>query len=296
MMGRRKFAKTTAAAAGAALAAGALTHSERALAADPPGSQMHLGLVTYNWAKDWDLDTILKYLTESKVLAVELRTTHKHGVELSLTTAQRQEVKKRFADSPVKLLGPGSAECFDHVDPAKLAKAIEDTKAFLKLSSDLGASGVKVRPNDFHKEVAHEKTIEQIGKSLNIVGKFAGELGQQIRVEIHGQCCELPTIKQIIDIADDPHVALCWNSNPNDLKGEGLEHNFNLVKPRLGATTHVRELDSPGYPWDKLIALFVGMDYKGWLLLECTSKIDDPVAALTHQREVFEKLVAQARH
>jgi hypothetical protein len=41
--------------------------------------------------------------------------------------------------------------------------------------------------------------------------------------------------------------------------------------------------------------LLVKSDYKGWLLLECTSKIDDPVAALSHQREVFEQLLAQAR-
>jgi sugar phosphate isomerase/epimerase len=301
-MSRRKFVKSSA-TAGTALAAGPLvalsadsgTKGERANAADQPGSKIQLGLVTYLWAKDWDLETIIKNLTASKVLAVELRSGHKHGVEIKISAEERQEVKKRFADSPVKLLGPGSAECFDHVDPAKLAKAIEDTKAFLKLSADLGASGVKVRPNDFHKEVEHEKTIEQIGQSLNVVGKFAGELGQQIRLEIHGGCSELPTIKKIMDIATDPHVGLCWNSNANDLKGAGLEQNFNLVKDRLGATTHIRELDSPGYPWDKLLELLVKIDYKGWLLLECTSPIKDAVAALSHQREVFDKLLAQAR-
>ena len=293
--GRRKFLKQSVAVGAAALAGKALTEPGAALAAEKPGSQIRLGLVTYQWGKDWDLPTIFKNLEAAKVLGVEPRTTHKHGVEPNLSADRRKEVKKQFADSPVKLVGLGSAECFDSPDPAKLAKAIETTKSFLQLSADIGSSGVKVRPNDFHKEVEKAKTIEQIGKSLNVVGKFAGELGQQVRLEVHGQCCELPTIKQIMDFATDPNVAVCWNSNNTDLKGDGLEANFGLVKGRLGATSHVRPLDTPGYPWDKLVELFVKMDYKGWLLLECSNEVQDPVKALIQQREIFERLLAKAQ-
>ena len=59
-----------------------------------------------------------------------------------------------------------------------------------------------------------EKTIEQIGKALNELGSFGEGWGQQIRLEVHGQCAELPTIKAIMEIADHPNVAVCWNCNP----------------------------------------------------------------------------------
>ena len=85
-------------------------------------------------------------------------------------------------------VGIGSNECYDNPDPDVLKKAIEATKAFVKLSHDVGGSGVKVKPNSFHKGVDHNTTIEQIGKSLNIVGAFAADYGQQIRLEVHGQC------------------------------------------------------------------------------------------------------------
>ena len=62
-----------------------------------------------------------------------------------------------------------------------------------------------------------KKTIEQIGKSLNELGAFGADHAQQIRLEVHGQCQRLPIIKQIMDIADHPNVAVCWNSNPEDL-------------------------------------------------------------------------------
>jgi sugar phosphate isomerase/epimerase len=97
-----------------------------------------------------------------------------------------------------------------------------------------------------------------------------------------------------MDIADHPNVAVCWNSNDMDLEGGGLEHNFNLVKDRFGATAHVRELNNESYPYQELMRLFVAMEYNGWIMLEASSTPADPIAALIEQRELFEKLVSNA--
>ncbi len=279
---------------GAAALAGPLGRS-LALAADRPGSCLRFGLVTYQWGRDWDIPTLIANCIKTKVGGVELRTTHAHHVEPTLSPVERQEVKKRFADSPIKLVGLGTNECYHHTDPAALRKAIEATKAFVKLGHDVGASGVKVKPNDLPKGVSKEKTIEQIGKALNVVGAFAADYGQQIRLEVHGACSPLPIMKQIIDIADHPNVFICWNSNVGDLKGEGLEYNFNLVKKRFGATAHVRRLDSSDYPFQKLVSLFVKMDYRGWLLLEAGKDVPDRVQGLAEQAGLFREMVAKAQ-
>ncbi|MBN2307606.1 MAG: sugar phosphate isomerase/epimerase [Candidatus Hydrogenedentes bacterium] len=294
---RRTFLKQTAGLSAAALGAAALgpvfLGESLALAAEK-GAKMRFGLVTYLWGKDWDLPTLIANCEASQVLGVELRTTHKHGVERELTAQQRAEVKKRFADSPVVHVGIGSNENYDSPDPEKLKASIQATKDFVLLSRDTGGSGVKVKPNDFHEGVPREQTIEQIGKALNEVGAFAGDLGQQIRLEVHGQCCELPTMKAIMDVADNPHVGVCWNSNDKDLIGEGLEHNFNLVKDRFGATAHVRELNKGSYPYQQLMDMFVAMDYDGWILLEARDMPDKPVEALIEQREVWAKMIGRA--
>lgn len=289
---RREFLRRSLELGAAAVAAGPLT----ALAASgKPGGKMAFGMVTYQWGKDWDLPTLIANCAKTKIGGVELRTTHAHKVEPSLTATERAEVKKRFADSPVTLVGIGSAEEFHHPDPARLAKAIEATKAFIKLSRDVGSSGVKVRPNDLPKNVPQEKTIEQIGRALNVVGAFGADFGQQIRLEVHGGCSQVPIIKRIMNVADHPNVAVCWNSNVTDLKGDGLVANFNSVKGRFGRTAHVRALDSGDYPFPELIRLFVEMDYQGWLLLEAGGKPKDPIHDLIHQRELFEKYVADAQ-
>jgi sugar phosphate isomerase/epimerase len=258
-------------------------------------SHLAFGLVTYMWGADWDLPTLIKNCEKSGVRGVELRTTHAHGVEPSLNEQQRMDVRRRFSDSKVTMVGIGSNERFDSPDAAELKKSIEATKEFIRLSHDVGGTGVKVKPDSFHKEVPREKTIEQIGKALNELGEYGEGFGQQIRLEVHGQCAELPTIKAIFDIATHSNVAICWNSNPQDLQGEGLEHNFKLVNKRFGETCHIHELDDAKYPYEQLFKLLVQSGYSGWLLLEASSKPSDRVVALIEQAKLFESLVAKAK-
>ena len=291
-LSRRQFLGSVV-ASGIALVSADAMERRRVWAADAPHAEIQLGLVTYMWGADLDLPTLLDTCEKGKLAGVELRTGHKHGVELSLNPAQRAEVRKRFAACPVKMVGIGSAEEFHSPDQNKLAKAIENTKAYVKLSHDVGGSGVKVRPNDLPKGVPTEKTIEQIGKSLNVVAAFGADYGQQIRLEVHGGCARLPIIKQIMDVATHPNVGVCWNSNGSDLEPPGLEHNFNLVKNRLGATAHVKALDA--YPFAELMKLFVRAGYRGWWLIEAGGKPPaDRVQAFAGLRKQFDKLLSAA--
>ncbi len=291
-LNRRGFLHQTA-AMGAAVGAGfGLQH--RFATAAPRAVGMRLGLVTYLWGKDMDLPTLIDTCEKSGVLGVELRTQHAHGVEPELSKAEREEVRKRFADSPVTLVGYGSNAQFHESDPARVKQNIELTKSYVQLMHDCGGTGVKVKPNGFAKDVPREKTIEQIGKALNEVAAYAEGYGQQIRVEVHGKgTSELPVIKAIFDVADHPNATVCWNSNDTDLAGKGLEYNFNLVKDRFGDIAHVREMNMGNYPYADLMKLFLEMNYGGWILLEARTNPADKVAAMIEQREVFERLTSQ---
>src|SRR5437868_10378180 len=113
---RRQFLKSAGLTLGAAsLLPGIAAQSFKTPSFIVRQPKMKLGIVTYNIAKDWDVPTIIKNCAATKFQGVELRTSHKHGVEVNLNKAQRDEVKKRFADSPVQLMGLGSA--FDYHTP-----------------------------------------------------------------------------------------------------------------------------------------------------------------------------------
>ena len=132
-----------------------------ALAADSPrpaAPPFRLGLVTYNVARAWDLDTILKVCKTVGLAAAELRTTHSHGVEPSLSPDKRKEVKARFADSGVQFWGCGSVCEFQAVDPAVVKKNIEECKAFVQLVADLG--GRSACPHAVPRGAAHRIRID----------------------------------------------------------------------------------------------------------------------------------------
>ena len=249
-------------------------------------SRIRLGLVTYNLAKDWDIGTIIRNCEAAKFEGVELRTTHAHGVEVTLSRAQRDEVKKRFRDSTVALMGLGSAFDYHTPDQARLRKDIAATKEYILLARDVGAPGVKVRPNALPKEVPLEKTLEQIGLALRELGEFGEGHGVQLRLEVHGEgTALLPNIRRILDIAGHRNVGVCWNSNQTDLAGEGFDHNFNLVKDRI-FTVHMRDLYLEEYPFRKLLGRLNETGFAGYCLAEIPES-KDPVRVMHYFRGLF---------
>jgi len=259
-------------------------------------AKTRFGLTTYQWGKDWDIPTLIANCCKARAFGVELRTSlsYAHGVELELSAQQRGEVKKHFEDSPITLVGIATSERYDSPEIAKLKAAIENTKAYIKLSRDIGGSGVRVFPNSFHDGVPREKTIEQISNSLNIVGAFAADYGQQVRLEAHGNAGELPTLRAIMDHVDQPSVRVKLNSDKRDTGGNGFEHNFNLVKDLLGDTLHLHNLKDTGFPYQLQMELLVKMGWSGWQLLEVSDKVPDRVQALIEQRQIWDRLLSRS--
>lgn len=259
-------------------------------------SEMKLGLVTYLWAKDWDLPTLIANCEQTGYLGVELRCDHKHGVETKLSPIERAEVKKRFADSPVDCLGYGANFEYHSPDQAILRKNIDQTKEYIKLCKDIGATGIKVKPNGIPDDVPKEKTISQIAASLNEVGKFAQDYGQLVRVEVHGNISqEIPNMRAIFEQVTEKNVKMCWNCNDQDLLPPGLEPNFDSVKKWFGDTVHVREFNVGEYPYQQLMNLFTGIKYDGWILLEARTEPDDKIAAMKEQLNLFNSMLSKAK-
>jgi len=250
---------------------------------------MKLGLVTYNLAKDWDVDTIIEMCTKHRMEGVELRTTHAHGVEVDLTAEQRAEVRKKFEDSPVALAGLGSAFEYHSPDPDELRRNIEGTKQYARLAVDVGAPGIKVRPNGLavDKGVDEETTLKQIGESLAECGEDAASLGIEVRLEVHGHdTCEPSRIRKILDHAGHPNVYICWNSNVADVEDGSVKKNFELIGGSI-ALIHMRDLCVPDYPWLELLGLLRQQGYEGFCLGELPES-DQPERIMDYYRALWD--------
>jgi sugar phosphate isomerase/epimerase len=247
--GRRTFLKhgvLSAASLGALGPARASVSPAEPAALAPP---FKLGLVTYNLAKDWDIDTLIKNCEETDFEGVELRTTHRHGVEISLGKAQRAEVKRRFTDSRVRLMSLGTTCEFEAPEASIVEKNIEETRHWCELAQDLGCVGVKVRPNGFPPGIAEDRTLDQVGHALARCGDVARDHGVEIWLEVHGPGTMLPpNIHRILSVANHPAVGACWNSNDTDVVKGSVQASFELLKPWI-RSCHINELWRTPSPW-----------------------------------------------
>ncbi|VTR95473.1 Sugar phosphate isomerase/epimerase OS=Singulisphaera acidiphila (strain ATCC BAA-1392 / DSM 18658 / VKM B-2454 / MOB10) GN=Sinac_3103 PE=4 SV=1: AP_endonuc_2 [Gemmata massiliana] len=288
-LSRRSFLATGAVAASGGLWPGLAQGAEDA-------AKFKLGLVTYNVPKDWDLPTILKVCQEVGIAAVECRTTHKHGVECSLTAEQRKDVKKRFADAGVVFWGCGSVCEFHSADPVVVKKNVEDCKAFVQLVHDIGGTGVKVRPNGVPKGGDEQKTFEQIGAALRECGKAADEAGVEIWVEVHGAVTQLPkNMKAIMEACGHKKVGVTWNSNGTDITNKSVAAGFEMLKPYI-KSCHINDLtnDAKGaYPYRELFKLLRGSGYDRYTLCEVGTAYDAEkgTAFLKGYKKLWEELV-----
>lgn len=278
------------------LAAGAATLASGSLvrAAEAP-LKFKLGLVTYNVPARWDLATILRVCKEVGVGAVECRTTHKHGVEPSLSKSQRQDVKKRFADAGVVFWGCGSVCEFQSTDPAVVRKNVEECKRFVDLVRDIGGHGVKVRPNGMPKGADPQKTFEQIGTALKDCGKAAADAGIEIWVEVHGAVTQVPrNMRVIMETCGHPAVGVTWNSNAADVENGSVKASFELLKPFI-KSCHINDLtnDAAGkYPYRELFRMFRETGYDRYTLCEVGKSydVDAGTEFLKGYKKLWEKL------
>ena len=280
---RRQFLASTAAVA-AATGSGKLDAQPSSRENQQP---LRLGLMSYTLAKDWDIATTIKNCTETKFEHVELRTTHAHGVEVTLSPAQRQDVRRRFEDAGLKI-SLASGFSYHHPDQAELRKHIEGTKEYTLLARDIGARGIRVFPNALLADqgIPEEQTMQQIGKAVREVGEFAHDHGVEIWLAVHGRGTNIVAkVKRMVDYAQSPHVYINWNCDQNDTKGPGFEANFSSVKDRI-RNIHLHSLYNEDYPYRKLFQLLKASGYQGYCDAEIPASCE-PIRLMKYYRALF---------
>ena len=93
-----------------------------------------------------------------------------------------------------------------------------------------------------------------------------------------------------MDVADHKNVVVCWNCNPTDLTGAGLNSNFELVRDRVGIL-HIHDLRNNKYPWRDLFGLLKKTQFRGWTLIEEGRVPDDVVGAMRENHAIWQQLV-----
>lgn len=250
-----------------------LTTLPAALAAGPvrgsaSPAKFHLGSVTYQLFQHASLEETITDLENAGYAAVELRTTHQHGVEPSIGPEARRKVKERFAASKVRLLSFGTTCRFQSPDPEERNHQLETAKTFIDLAHDTGARGIKLQPQGFAPNVSKETTIQQFGLAMHQLGEYGAQRGVETWMEVHGRGTSDPQVAAaMLKAADHPKVGACWNSNPTDLVNGSIEQSFALLRPWI-RNVHIHDLTDEAYPFRDLFQRLQRSGYEGYTLCE----------------------------
>ena len=250
---------------------------------------MKLGFVTYQIGKDMDVPALIDVCQKTGFQGIELRTTHAHGVESTLSADERQAVRKQFEDGGVEIAGIGSAFEYHAVEPEVVKENIAGTIQYAQLAADLGCPGVKVRPNGLQVDngVPEEKSLEQIGIALRECGQAAADLGVAIRVEVHGRETSRPDrMRTIMDHADHDNVHICWNSGFREVVDGTIDEAWGLLGHLIGLV-HITELWKTEYPWADLFSRLSASGYEGYTLAEIPPN-DDPERVLHYYKALWD--------
>ncbi len=285
---RRGFFGAATGATAGAVVTGLGTGPEAAAAPSPGLPKYKLGMVTYNMGKDMDQDTLIKFCQETGLEGVELRSTHAHGVEPDISKSDRDAAKNRFADGGIEIVQLGTAHEFHKPGDRLQQRQIEGAKAFAQLAADVGASGIKLRPNGLIEGEPVEETCARIGKAWHEVAAFAADLGVETRMEVHGSETKVPKVmRMILDAADHPNAKINWNSNGGEEDEHGsIKKNFDLLKHRI-THVHITEIGVYQYPWQELFDLLKEIDFSGYCMAEIGYN-PEPERFMKHYRTLFD--------
>jgi sugar phosphate isomerase/epimerase len=184
------------------------------------------------------LETVLGWLADAGVSAIELRLSSGEFADPAMTAGQRADLRGRLDDAGVAVSGIASyvrvaSDANDEMVIGSLAHA-------LRLAADLGAPVVRVFPGAPTAPAAYDRVPmlleptdlvdERAARRLDAVAGISGELGVYPVLETHDSHPRGEDIRRILERVTAP-VGAIWDLMHPWRVGEPLERTWEILSP-----------------------------------------------------------------
>jgi sugar phosphate isomerase/epimerase len=205
MTSRREFLQSSAFALVGAACASA-PHAGSDVAPRLPLGFSTLGCPTWSWGQ------ILDFATKHGFPAIELRGIQEH-VDITqhpqLAPERLATVTQQLADRGLFVVCLGASARMHDMDAAQLDEAAR----YIDLAGTLRTPYVRVFGDRYVKGEPQEATRERIAVNLRKVGDRAQDRGVTVLIESHGDFTDSESLREILERADSPAVALLWDAH-----------------------------------------------------------------------------------
>lgn len=206
---------------------------------------MHVAFMTFS-TPTWTLKEILAGAIRYGYDGVEPRTVvnHQHGIELTLTKAQRAEVKSAFADCGIKMSAVATSLSYATPDPSVIDARVEETKRYLQLAADLGSPNIRVFGGMPPEGMDMEAAVDAVTEALARCAQTAADCQVNIALETHDAFSLGKYAGAVVAQVNHPRVGINWDMAHSVRHGESLTETYEIIKGRI-FHSHVHDVIWP---------------------------------------------------
>jgi sugar phosphate isomerase/epimerase len=254
---------------------------------------MHLGLMAYQLAKEWDVETAAKLCKEGRMESFEFLAdpSYKQKINLDMQPAEAKKIRKVFADQSVQIAGLAITERFDSPNVAQVKEAVQRTKQFVLLAVDIGAPRLRVLGEKLHDNEPKSWTVARIANALTEIVQYSAGLGVDLGFGMQGSFANWEDALEVVKRVNHPRCYLVHDSQPANTPPEDLDRVFDILRPHIGHV-HFHDLLDPKFPYRKFIRKLRDSNYEGYCSLALAPS-QDPIRVLHLTRALFEEFVAK---
>jgi sugar phosphate isomerase/epimerase len=298
MTSRRDFLKSSAAMLAAASCA-------RPLRTAGAARRLPLGFSTLGCPR-WTWAQVLDFAAAHDYAAVELR-----GLEGEMDLRKRPELsptrvaesRRQLADRALRVVCVSSSANMHEADAAKRASQMDEGRRYVDLAHALGTPYVRVFGNEYPKGVPREATRARVAAGLAELGAHARGSGVTVLIESHGDFTDSPSLREILEAADSPDVALLWDAHHTYVSGKEQPEDTVRQLGRWVRHTHLKDSVPAGVagrryvltgtgdvPVERQIAALARSGYRGYYSFEWEKRwhpeIEEPEVAIAQFAQV----------
>jgi len=200
---------------------------------------------------------------------------HAHGVEVTASRAEREEFRRKAADSAVAIACLATSCCFANPEARQQAEA--ETHLRVDLAADVGAPCIRVFGGEFPRSLSRQEAIAGMAQLALSVADHAAERGVTICIETHDAWCDPSHLAEVLRRVDHPAVGANWDvMHPVRMGLATIDESFNALRPWIrhlhvhdGVTTEGQLRLVPIGTGDidhrRVIELLKGVSYSGFI-------------------------------
>jgi sugar phosphate isomerase/epimerase len=254
---------------------------------------MHLGLMAYQLAKEWDTETTARMCKEGKMEGFEFfaEASYKQHISLDMQPAEAKKTRKVFGDAGIQISGLAINERYDWPNVAQVKEAVARTKQFVLLAVDIGAPRLRCLGDVFHDTEPKSWTVSRVANALSEIIQYSSGLGVDIGFEMHNGFSNWEDALEIVKKVNHPRCYLIHNSQPANTPPEDFDRIFDIIRPHIGHV-HLHDLLDTKFPYKKFLRRLRDTNYEGFCSLELQPS-QDPIRVLHLTRALFEEYIAK---